>query len=146
WYKSEQLFREPEKRKINDAISNIEKRKREITPGRVVAELNFGFWCSLTKYHEYEELWRRCLRKILMKDMKITRKTFSKKLEKCRVARNRVAHYEEIIFHYAPEIIYQQIVEIISFMSLDSQKWIEVNNSFHANMKNCVEFAKIKNH
>jgi hypothetical protein len=32
---------------ISDAKNLLQRRARPVTPGRLVAELHFGFWCSL---------------------------------------------------------------------------------------------------
>lgn len=46
-----------EKHSLETAKSNIRSRNKELLPGRVVAELTFGFWCGLTSKAYAAQLW-----------------------------------------------------------------------------------------
>jgi hypothetical protein len=69
-----------------------------LPPGKVVAELTFGFWSQLADRKLEHSLWVSCLSKSFTWSKAPKRSTFSLQLEKLRKIRNRVAHHEPI-FH-----------------------------------------------
>lgn len=98
--------------KITDARNNILREKKEITTGRVIAELSFGFWTSLFDSRFEKSLWKNlrlafpnCPKRIRQ------RKTMSSKFNGLRKLRNRIFHHEpvtwdiDVIENYRKEII-----------------------------------------
>ena len=98
--------------KITDARNNILREKKEITTGRVIAELSFGFWTSLFDSRFEKSLWKNlrlafpnCPKRIRQ------RKTMSSKFNGIRKLRNRIFHHEpvtwdiDVIENYRKEII-----------------------------------------
>lgn len=67
-------------------------------PGKVIAELTFGFWLQLTNRGFEHTLWTPALQKSFSPRKAPRRSTFNALLEKLRQLRNRVAHHEPI-FH-----------------------------------------------
>jgi hypothetical protein len=68
------------------------------TPGRMLAELNFGFWVTLLSSKYENSLWRPCLRKAFPNRPKGTeRKQVHGALNAVRRLRNRIAHHEPIL-------------------------------------------------
>jgi hypothetical protein len=83
--------------RISDAKSNILSEKKEITPGRIISELSFGFWTSLFDVRFEMTLWKslrlsfpNCPKQIRQ------RKTMSSKFNSIRKLRNRIFHHEAI--------------------------------------------------
>lgn len=67
-------------------------------PGKVIAELTFGFWHTLTDSRLEHTLWVPCLHKAFLPRKPPKRSLFNHELERLRQLRNRVAHHEPI-FH-----------------------------------------------
>jgi Abi-like protein len=92
------LLAEKQPGQLAQAISDIQRERKEATPGRIVAALTFSFWNSMFG-KEYETLWQTTLHRIAARpDGKgLTRKDFSRPLTHIRLLRNRIAHHEPII-------------------------------------------------
>lgn len=71
---------------------------QSLPPGKVVAELTFGFWLSLTDRALEHALWVPCLHKAFLPRKAPKRSVLNDDLEKLRQLRNRIAHHEPI-FH-----------------------------------------------
>lgn len=71
---------------------------RPLPPGKVIAELTFGFWHNLTDSKLEHTLWVPSLHKAFLPRKAPKRAIFNQQLEKLRQLRNRVAHHEPI-FH-----------------------------------------------
>ena len=65
--------------------------------GKVIAELNFGFWADLIGAR-YDPIWRKSLHKAFP-HAHVPRKIVHWRLESIRSLRNRIAHHEPIITH-----------------------------------------------
>jgi hypothetical protein len=73
------------------AAERLEKGK-EITRGRVVAGVSFGFWAGLFA-KEYEELWRQRLRSVFPYGA-VMRKDLTQPMRLIQRFRNRLAHHD----------------------------------------------------
>ena len=89
---------------VKDAEDKLHHEGKLATTGRIVAELNLGFWTSLFNVH-YEQkgatdprLWPRHLRTVFpgMPRSKRTRHAVVRTLVDIRLLRNRVFHHEPI--------------------------------------------------
>lgn len=69
-----------------------------IPTGKMIAELTFGFWLSLTDRKFTHSLWTPYLYKAFSPNPAPNRAVFNLSLEKVRQLRNRIAHHEPI-FH-----------------------------------------------
>ncbi|WP_146033560.1 Abi family protein [Xanthomonas oryzae] len=69
-----------------------------LPPGKVIAELTFGFWLQLTDPELEHKLWVPYLHKAFAPRKAPKRAVFNQQLDKLRQLRNRVAHHEPI-FH-----------------------------------------------
>jgi hypothetical protein len=56
WYAVAPLDAE-EQRNIAEARTRLQRENKVPTPGRIVAELNFGFWVSLVRSRYAQTLW-----------------------------------------------------------------------------------------
>jgi len=86
---------------VGDAKQKIAKAGKPVTPGRVVAELHFGFWTSMFEDH-YERdspFLPAGIKKVFPQLVKSlhNRKGIKARLERIRQLRNRVFHHERII-------------------------------------------------
>jgi hypothetical protein len=82
---------------VTDAIAEVQRRGNPLTPGRVIAELPFGFWVSLLgSGTDYEtRLWRPALRRAFP-GYRGRRPPLHQELDEARKLRNRIAHHEPL--------------------------------------------------
>ena len=66
------------------------------SPGKVVAELMFGFWTDLAAQRYHWSLWQPCL-SAAFPGVRLSRPVIHRRLEDIRWLRNRVAHHEPIL-------------------------------------------------
>jgi hypothetical protein len=98
--------------RITDARNSILREKKEVTSGKVISELSFGFWTSLLDSKFERTLWKK-LRLSFPNCPKAIRqrKTMSSKFNGIRKLRNRIFHHEpvtwniDVIRNYRDEII-----------------------------------------
>jgi hypothetical protein len=114
--------RQPEQ--LDKAIQDIQTKKKEATPGRIVAELTFGFWTSMIGT-VYEDLWQHTLHRIGKRpDGKgLVRKDFSRPLARVRVLRNRIAHHEPIIMLTDLRDQHDRMLELSGWLSPAAAAW-----------------------
>jgi len=70
----------------------------ELLPGKVIAELTFGFWYYFTVSMFEHSLWVPYLHKSFLPRKAPKRSVFNQQIDKIRQLRNRIAHHEPI-FH-----------------------------------------------
>jgi len=112
---------------ISKARNSILQEKKEITPGRIIAELSFGFWTSLFDARYEMTLWKN-LRLVFPACPKVIRqrKTISSKLNGIRKLRNRIFHHEAISWDVSAIKSYRnEISEGIQWLDRDLLKWSE---------------------
>jgi len=132
WYDAIPLHEE-HRQWVNRAKDRVADNGHEITPGRVIAELMFGFWVALTNTDYAQALWDQHVHKAFH-ETRVGRKEAAKRLKKIRFLRNRVAHHESIIGHINRErnlkLDMQEILEATSWICPTTAVWISHNNSF----------------
>ncbi len=104
--------------KISDAKKAIKKGNKQITQGRIISELSFGFWTSLFDSRFERSLWKNlrlsfpnCPKKIRK------RKTISSKLNGIRKLRNRIFHHEAITWDLTVLMNYRdEIIQVIDWL------------------------------
>jgi hypothetical protein len=106
---------------VSKAKEKIRKARHVVTAGRVVAELQFGFWTSLFESH-YEQHTRFLpsgIRNVFPKLEKSrhNRKDLKRTLEEIRTLRNRVFHHERIVHWTDLEQKHIAILEVIGWVS-----------------------------
>jgi len=119
---------------IRKAIERIRRNDRPVTAGRVVAELQFGFWTSLFEghYEEHGRLWPAGIKIVFPHLVKSRhrRKEIKRVLEEIRYLRNRVFHHERIV-HWSdlPEQ-HRSIIEVIGWASPEAQEMARALDRF----------------
>lgn len=83
-------------RDIAQARSRLQKMRYEETPGRVVAELSFGFWTFLLAKRYEATLWTPQLRHAFPDLTPQRRATAYQSMNVLHGLRNRIAHHEPI--------------------------------------------------
>jgi hypothetical protein len=114
--------------RIADAKDALRRAGRPLDPGRIVAELSFGFWERLLtrgpqgKLNYEMALWRPALHRAFPNSRR-RRVDVHKPIPALRDLRNRIAHHEPIIGRpLATE--YQTIIEVIGWICADTRDWV----------------------
>lgn len=87
---------------VGAAKTRLRRANKPLMPGRLVADLSFGFWTTLfdVRYERSRALWPRLFAHGLMHAASPrsvrSRNTLSPRLNRIRYLRNRVFHYEPI--------------------------------------------------
>jgi hypothetical protein len=128
WYNS-MSWQAAQQEQITQAIESLQRKAKPIAPGRMVAELTFGFWVGLTGPKYSVDLWERHLYKAFP-NAKLGRKQLNKRLESIRLLRNRVAHHEPILSRDLLRDV-DRILETIGWINGDTERWVRQTNCFH---------------
>jgi len=102
WFDHPGLLLEWQAEAIVSAKRTLDEHKRTHEPGRIVAELHFGFWHSMFNRPYEELLWHANQASLLravfpyMPRTIRTRKVIWSRIDRIRRLRNRVFHYEPI--------------------------------------------------
>lgn len=109
--------------------------KKELTSGRVIANLNFGFWTNLCMKKYNSKIWNKIyfFKGIFVNYPSKTQAigVISQKLYAIRKLRNRVFHYEQI-FRYPKKTLklYNEILELLSYLPKDNLNVVQDTSSF----------------
>jgi hypothetical protein len=117
---------------LSTAKNQIRSRKKQIVPGRIVAELTFGFWCGLASRPYESLLWIPHLHKAFP-HKRLGRKDAFDRLDKIRRLRNRIAHHECIV-HLDLQAEYTNVIEAVGWICPTTRKWIEDFASFNEHL------------
>lgn len=121
---------------------------KEFTTGKVIANLNFGFWTNLCVKKYNSKIWNKkyFFRGVFINYPKKKQEIslISNKLYAIRKLRNRVFHYEQI-FKYPEKILklYNDILEILSYLPNDSICILKKTSEFlyvYNNLMNNYEY------
>ncbi|MGH9444694.1 MAG: hypothetical protein ACRD3O_03055 [Terriglobia bacterium] len=118
----------PEQKSVARAKELIERQQRVVAPGKVVAELNFGFWTALTQSCYAKPLWDPHLHKAFPAK-RMGNKAAHQRLEIIRRLRNRVAHHERIIQRDLA-VDYTLLIETIGWICPVTAEWVRRTNCF----------------
>lgn len=103
------------------AVQRLEKGK-DITRGRVIAGVSFGFWAGLFS-KDYEELWRHRLRYAFPHDTELTRKSLTQPMRLLQRFRNRVAHHDSLLAQPVAERL-ADMMRIAGWIDPDAEAWL----------------------
>jgi hypothetical protein len=112
-----------EQKCVEDAKDRVTETKHQVSEGRVVAELNFGFWCRLLGRRYDETLWRHALYGAFPHSDR-RRGAIVAAVEPTRLLRNRIAHHEPI---YARDHAADQAraLEIVGWICPTTRAWVD---------------------
>lgn len=122
WY-SVFALEQRESAAIQEAIKRLNDKGKTIVSGAVVAEMNFGFWCSLfdVRYEHGQRLWPWLAGTSLPNAPRPERqrKTLSRRINRLRLLRNRVFHYEPIWHWRDLPDQHAKAVEMLAWINAD---------------------------
>ena len=87
------------KKEVERSERALTEKGRNVTAGRVIAELNFGFWNSLYETHHYALLKGVPCTIFRSLPTGIGRKEVNQRVQQIRVMRNRISHNEPLCFN-----------------------------------------------
>jgi hypothetical protein len=105
---------------ITAAKSSLSQHRKPITPGRMVAELNFGFWTGFFNKAHGQTGIGHYLTSTIYPHAPVSERDLNRlgvRWQKIRDLRNRVFHHERILHWGDLEARHQAILEIIEWMS-----------------------------
>jgi hypothetical protein len=112
---------------IARAKDSISSRIKQVQPGRIVAELGFGFWVKLFANSYEKRLWVPYLSRRF--PAKLSRKILHERLTSLKELRNRIAHHEALIKRNNDQD-YQDLLETIGWISPTLRRWVEHYTDF----------------
>jgi hypothetical protein len=120
-----------QRRRIGEAQVDLAKDRKEITPGRVIASLMFGFWTGCLSSPYEDAIWRKGgIGKAFQKGgEKPSRNTVNRMLGPIRKIRNRIAHHEPILYYDLAKH-HRNIVDLTSWLSPEIADWAELDSTF----------------
>lgn len=133
----ERWMRGEEIRKVQEAVASLVNLGRPTEPGRMIAELNFGFWTSLfDRFYERRQngadLWSGVIRSMFVNMAAGPDKIAAvrARLNGIRELRNRVFHYEPV-WHWADLTHHHaEILETIGWISSEMKSYAEKMDRF----------------
>ncbi|MBC7196332.1 MAG: Abi family protein [Deferribacterales bacterium] len=117
---------------VSKAKDEITKRTEDLTKGKIIAELNFGFWTSLFNKRYDVKLWHKIIKKVFPDLLRKNRnrKYLSRKLNEIRKLRNRIFHHEPIWNNVGLKEIHDDIVEVIGGIDTHIKKMVILLDNF----------------
>jgi len=123
WYRDRSVPLSPGSRnEVAKAIQRATQGGITESPGRVVAELTFGFWWSLLGDNYDQRLWKPCLKQAF--PASVRRRRLHATLDDLRRLRNRCAHHEPI-FIRSLAADWQTLTGITGLFSTTYRIWVE---------------------
>ena len=131
WYDHAPLF-DPELAAVAKAKQKLSQNGKPWTPGRIVAELSFGFWAALTHKGYARRLWDPHLHKAFP-HRRMNHKMAFARLDSLRKLRNRVAHHEPITSRNLQQDL-TDIIETIGWICPTAALWVEQTNTLQVRL------------
>ncbi len=127
WFDSIEFLRS-EQAALERAKKSLSRNGKPVTPGRVIAELPFGFWAGLTSRPYSHTIWIPSLHRAFP-CKRLGHRDANRRLEEIRKIRNRVAHHEPII---QPTLgnIYRKTLETLEWICPDTALWMRATTRF----------------
>jgi hypothetical protein len=113
---------------IAKARDRVRRSGRPETPGRVVAELPFGFWRYLLAARYEQTLWTPALRHAFPHLQPRRRRSIAEPIERLHQLRNRIAHHEPI-HHRNLSADHGDMLVIVSAICPYTRSWVDRNST-----------------
>lgn len=103
-------------------------RDTKINDGKIIAELNFGFWTKLllSTDKKYTKMWRKIFPEVfphytIVHSIDNDKGVIGSKIDAVRLLRNRIFHYEPIFNYPNLDQMHRDILEILGWINKDMQ-------------------------
>lgn len=119
---------------IRKAKQALERQNKPLEPGRIIAELTFGFWTSLLDRRYEQILWHKIIKTTFpyMPRTNRTRQHLSQRFNKIRFLRNRVFHHEPIWYWQDLAQQHQDMLEALGWISPEMKELVMTVDRFEA--------------
>lgn len=115
---------------LDAAMKSAKKIKGSAGSGRIIAELNFGFWVTILGSRYDDPLWRKVTRHAFPdRPRGVERRDIHQNLDRLRRLRNRVAHHEPII-HLDLARDHAAILQAIGWICPVTAQWVAASSRF----------------
>lgn len=134
WFEQHDLL-DWQKDTLQKARDQLTTFREPHEPGRIVAELSFGFWSSMFN-SPYEHIWyadRAALLERVFPNIPRTlrtRKKISQRVERIRRLRNRVFHYEPVWNKTDLQERHAQIHEALAWINVEIRDVMALSDRF----------------
>ena len=118
--------------KVRSRLANNPKDAGYLSAGRLIAELNFGFWVGLLDSSNEQVLWPKLLKPVFPFATRKQRARFrmSERLHRIRILRNRVFHHEPVWYFADLEELHYATMESIGWMNQPTRLFVETLDRF----------------
>ena len=129
---------------IAKAKKTLQQQNKALEPGRIIAELTFGFWTSLLDRRYEQVLWHKIIKTTFpqMPRTNRTRQKLSQRFNKIRNLRNRVFHHEPIWYWQDLAQQHQDMLEALSWMAPAMSELVMTVDQFDDTYYNGLEKIK----
>ena len=115
--------------------TKIECKNKNFTIGKVIANLNFGFWTNLCSKRYCSNIWNKgcCFKGVFVNYPSNINNigAIASKLRLIRRFRNRIFHYEPIFKHPKNTLkMYYEIIEMIGYLPSDNSDILKTTSNF----------------
>lgn len=117
------ILRRRESDEVESAKQRVEAKKKSVTVGQVISELNLGFWRFLVGKRYVTTLWPY-LANAFQHAPSRNQSDIAKRMVRLHKTRNRLAHHEPI-WNHEPLATYQDIITLAGYMSPVLHDWIK---------------------
>lgn len=119
WLDDPHVIHSRDREAVIKAKDNLRRQRKPLEQGRIIAELNFGFWTSLLDSRYEQVLWPRLIKRCFphMPNRIRTRKILSKRFNRIRHLRNRIFHHEPVWYWQDLAQQHQGILEAIRWIA-----------------------------
>ena len=135
--REQHLLTDHEHAKLVIAYNDVKKEYsgKNFTTGKVIANLNFGFWTNLCSKWYSSNIWNKgcCFKGVFVNYPGNTNKigVIATKLRAIRYLRNRIFHYEPIYKNPQNTLrMYNTIMEVISYLPQDNSNILKDTSTF----------------
>jgi hypothetical protein len=130
-----QLLATTQQSQIDEAKQSLARQNKPLAPGRIVAELTFGFWTAFfnkrsAQNRDIIQLTARVFRSAPKSQRDI--RSLNRRLTLLRELRNRVFHHERIIHWVDLDTRHAAMLETIGWISAELQELATVLDRFSA--------------
>lgn len=121
---------------ISVAMTRVTRKGGHISPGRLVSELNFGFWRYLIAKRYETTLWTPALRNGFPQLESQQRRMVFETVSELNVLRNRIAHHEPIFKRNLRED-FMRVFRLINWISPETREWAVSFSRIKQSLDNC---------
>ena len=118
--------------KVNEAKDNVKDAHGVALPGKVIAELTFGFWIDLTSTYNNNSLWLGRKLSAAFPNTTKPRHEIHTRMKEVQRLRNRISHHERILtsrmqFYIGGRVFLtlDQVLECVDWVCADTAGWLK---------------------